>query len=331
MGFDFTIEYKGGKENIASDTLSGREEQGDEEAQILAISCRIPNWIDSIKEDTSSNPDMGKIVQRVLNGEALGPWKYRDGILFFKERIYLTKDSPMIKDIIEQFHNSTHEGFLKTFHRNTPLFISKGLRLKYISMDFIDGLPISRGKSTIFVVVDRLSKYAHFVPISHPYATATISQIFFENIFWLDECQNLLFYCYNTNIHSTIGKTPFKVVYGRPPLTILSYIPRKTKVTLVEQELMKRNIMIKELKEKIQQKIGLVVYKLELPRDAKVHPVFYVSLLKKKIGAKFTMQPQFPFTDEVGMLSPQPEAILDSRVRRKKHEILVHWRGLSPA
>lgn len=31
-----------------------------------------------------------------------------------------------------------------------------------ISMNFIDGLPMSRGKYVIFVVVDRFTKYAHF-------------------------------------------------------------------------------------------------------------------------------------------------------------------------
>lgn len=48
-----------------------------------------------------------------------------------------------------------------------------------ISMDFIDGLPTSRGKSTIFVIVDRLSKYAHFIPISHPYRATGVALFFF--------------------------------------------------------------------------------------------------------------------------------------------------------
>ncbi|KAL5851900.1 hypothetical protein ACOSQ3_007018 [Xanthoceras sorbifolium] len=52
-------------------------------------------------------------------------------------------------------------------------------------MDFIDGLPFSYGKSTIFVVVDRLSKYAHFTSISHPYTTVGIVKVFFDNIFRL--------------------------------------------------------------------------------------------------------------------------------------------------
>ena len=52
-------------------------------------------------------------------------------------------------------------------------------------MDFIDGLPLSQGKTTIFVVMDRLSKYAHFVPISHPYTVVGVTQVFFEQIFRL--------------------------------------------------------------------------------------------------------------------------------------------------
>jgi len=38
-----------------------------------------------------------------------------------------------------------------------------------VSMDSIDGLPKSHGKSTILMVVDQFTKYGHFIPFSHPY------------------------------------------------------------------------------------------------------------------------------------------------------------------
>lgn len=42
-------------------------------------------------------------------------------------------------------------------------------------MDFIDGLPQSFGKSVILVVVDWLSKVAHFMVVSHPYTAASVA------------------------------------------------------------------------------------------------------------------------------------------------------------
>ena len=49
-------------------------------------------------------------------------------------------------------------------------------------MDFITGLPKSQGKSVIMVVVDRLTRYAQFCALSHPFKANTISTAFMETI-----------------------------------------------------------------------------------------------------------------------------------------------------
>lgn len=53
---------------------------------------------------------------------------------------------------------------------------------KDLLMDFIEGLPKSEGYSLILVVVDRFTKFAHFLPVKHPYTTISIAQLFFDNI-----------------------------------------------------------------------------------------------------------------------------------------------------
>jgi len=52
-------------------------------------------------------------------------------------------------------------------------------------MDFIGGLPKSQGKDTILVIVDRLSKYAHFVSLSHPYTAMTVAQAYLDHAYKL--------------------------------------------------------------------------------------------------------------------------------------------------
>jgi hypothetical protein len=56
---------------------------------------------------------------------------------------------------------------------------------KDISIDFITSLPKSRNKSVIMVVVDRLSKYAHFCALQHPFTASLVAQIFMDQVFKL--------------------------------------------------------------------------------------------------------------------------------------------------
>jgi hypothetical protein len=49
-------------------------------------------------------------------------------------------------------------------------------------MDFITGLPKFEGKNVIMVVVDQLTKYAHFFSLSHPFKESTIATTFMEII-----------------------------------------------------------------------------------------------------------------------------------------------------
>jgi len=54
-----------------------------------------------------------------------------------------------------------------------------------ISMDFIVGLPKAGNKSVIMVLIDHLSKYAHFCVMQHPFTPATVAQFFIDQIFQL--------------------------------------------------------------------------------------------------------------------------------------------------
>jgi hypothetical protein len=195
-------------------------------------------------------------------------------------------------------------------------------------------------------------------------------------------------FCYNTSWHSAIKRTPFEVVYGRDPPSLLTYVTGTAKVAAVEEELVRRDQVLTELKEHIKaaqvrmkkyydlghrdkeykvgewvyvrlfpyrqtsvtlrrdsklapryygpfqilQRIGKVAYKLALPVDSRIHPVFHVSVLKEKLGAMVSSQPQLPVTLQTqDGISVRPQAILEQRKRRGQIEILIHWQGLSPS
>ena len=47
-------------------------------------------------------------------------------------------------------------------------------------MDFVTSLPNTERKSDIMVVVDRLTKYAHFCALSHPFKESTVANSFMD-------------------------------------------------------------------------------------------------------------------------------------------------------
>jgi hypothetical protein len=169
-------------------------------------------------------------------------------------------------------------------------------------MDFVEGFPRVAGKSVVLTVVDRFSKYAHFIALGHRYTAASVAKVFFDSIvrlhgipcsivsdrvpiftskFWTElfnlsgvklqlssafhpqidgqsEVTNQILgvylrclagdrpknwlrwlpwveYCYNMSYQSALKTTPFEVVYGRAPPTLLSYQLGISKVAAMDR------------------------------------------------------------------------------------------------
>ncbi|XP_071939849.1 uncharacterized protein [Coffea arabica] len=84
----------------------------------------------------------------------------------------------------------------------------------------------------------------------------------------------------------------------------------------------------------IEEKIGKVAYRVRLPAASKIHPVFHVSLLKKKLGDKAAPILQLPDTDERGQIRVEPVALLGRRMIKRKNapvtQWLIQWWGAEP-
>ena len=66
-----------------------------------------------------------------------------------------------------------------------------------------------------------------------------------------------------------------------------------------------------------------------------MHPMFHVSLLKRKVGENATPVLQLPNMDGKGHLRVEPTAILDCRIIKRRNaaavQWLIHWWGTTPA
>ncbi|GJW18249.1 retrotransposable element Tf2 [Tanacetum coccineum] len=126
-------------------------------------------------------------------------FSWSNGELRRKGKLVVGNDVALRTKLVVVFHNEPirgHSGVeCDVCQRNKPnleayLGLLQPLHVldhiwKEISMDFIDDLPSSQGKTVIFVIVDKLNKYAHCVALSHPYTATQVAQDFMDNVYKL--------------------------------------------------------------------------------------------------------------------------------------------------
>lgn len=63
---------------------------------------------------------------------------------------------------------------------------------------------------------------------------------------------------------------------------------------------------------RVLERIGSIAYKLQLPKGARIHHIFHVSLLKKGVGEFPHNRDELPLIDDDGVIILEPDSIVDT-------------------
>jgi hypothetical protein len=419
------------------------------------------------------------LTQLAVQGPDAQGFTLQQGLIRYKGKLWVADNSALRTKIINAFHATAvggHSGIQATFQRVKALFHWKGMKVDVedfvkqcsvcqhakhsnalppgllqplpipqgawqdISMDFTEGLPMSEGFNVILVIVDRFTKYAHFVPIRHPFSAKTIAKVVFDNVvklhglpktivsdrdkvftstFWkelfgmmgtqlvfslayhpqtdgqterVNQCLEMYLRCvvseapkkwrawlsqaefwYNSSYHTALACSPFKALYGHEPnIGAIPEVANTTAASVDEMiaELQAQATVLKDHLARAQNKmkvtadrkrrpqefqvaehvllklqpyahtslvnrpypklafkyfgpyqvlerIGKAAYKLELPDDCLIHPVFHVSQLKPFLPNYSPVFTELPKVAELNKGDIFPEAVLQRRLVKK--------------
>jgi len=167
----------------------------------------------------SSYPTDAVVSQHLPNLQL--PWSCRDGLLLYKNLIYIPEFSSLRMDILREHYDMPlvgHPGVARTVELITRNYWFPGINSftkdyvnschscqqgkaprhlrhgelaplpvpdapwKGLSCDFITDLPVSNGKASILVFVDRMTKMTHFILCSKSTSAPEFAQLFVSHI-----------------------------------------------------------------------------------------------------------------------------------------------------
>jgi transposase InsO family protein len=221
--FPYVIKHKKGKENVIADALSRRY------TLLTQLDYKIFG-LQTIKEQYIHDNDFKDVFLHCREGKAWNKFVVNDGFVFRANKLCIPASSVRLL-LLQEAHGGGlmgHFGAKKTedilaghffwpkMRRDVERFVARcttcqkaksrlnpnGLYMPLpvpsvpwedISMDFVVGLPRTRkGRDSVFVVVDRFSKMAHFIPCHKTDDATHIADLFFREIVRLHGVPNTI-------------------------------------------------------------------------------------------------------------------------------------------
>nr|GEW95069.1 retrotransposon protein, putative, Ty3-gypsy subclass [Tanacetum cinerariifolium] len=196
-----------------------------------------------------------------------------DGTLYYLDRIWVPLKGDVRTLIMDEAHKSRYSvppGADKMYYNlRDRYWWSEG-----IAIDFVTKLPRTSGRhDIIWVIVDRLIKSGHFLPIEDMLRACVLD---FGGS-W-DVHLPFVEFLYKNSYHSSVRCASFEALYGSKCRSPFMRAEIREGQLIGHEKLASRYVGSFEIAEKV----GLVAYRLDLPEELNgVHEMFYMSNLKK--------------------------------------------------
>lgn len=221
MGLQYKICYKQGTNKVA-DALS--RVPLTPTSEVLSLSVAQPVWLQDLQDSYKQSESAQKLLIELSLNQVQGKFSLFQGIIKYDNRIWLDHSLELQNQVMHAMHANPvggHSGALVGYMRAKKIFYwshmrrgiqefvancticqqAKTEKVPYpsllqplavpdqtwhtVSMDFIEGLPKSAHYNCILVVVDKFSKYAHFLKLSHPFSALSIAKLYMEHVYKL--------------------------------------------------------------------------------------------------------------------------------------------------